>query len=468
MRQLRSPSDESREGLGFSSSARRDDGRIELRCAADAMSAEADLYPPLGDGLPLAADYVAELLARLGISHGVDWDVLGEAILDCNANRRPLRGVAVATGSPPRAERPEHIVPVEELLPGYRPVDEKALNVDWKERLGYSVVRAGQVVARVIEAQPGQEGLDVYGRPVPFSVSSPTRYVVGKNLERRDDDIVATVDGRLCLDGLKLSVEQILVVKGDVDYRVGHVMFPGDVVIEGGVAAGFKVYSGGSVSIKETMDAFDVSVKRDLLCAQGIIGKEQGFVRVGGKLQAKFIENARCAVRGDAEVPGSIVGSNLYILGKLVMGDKGRIVGGETYATHGLLCGFIGGPTRPLTVVHAGVDFTMQQKLDKASAELKALSARLAQLERMIAQRAEPSYLRMRDETKARLATLASGLAELSKRVDVDEGAVVEARGGVYPGAEITICHVRIQVTEPLKKTRFRLDRVANRIVVEH
>ncbi|HAE21972.1 MAG TPA: DUF342 domain-containing protein, partial [Spirochaetaceae bacterium] len=264
------------------------------------------------------------------------------------------------------------------------------------------------------------------------------------------------------------SVENVLMVKGDVDFRVGHIMFPGDVVIEGGVAAGFKVYSGGSISIKETMDAFDVSAKKDLLCAQGIIGKEQGFVRVGGNLKAKFMENARCAVRGDVEIPGSIVGSSLYVLGRLSMGDKGRIVGGEVHATHGVLCGWIGGPTRPLTVINAGVDFTIQQKLDKAAEELQEHSLKLARLEAILKQRPEESIKKLRDQAHEKMKSLADNVADLAKRVDIDDGAIVEARGGVYPGCTITICHIRISIEEALKKTRFRLDRNANKIIVEH
>jgi len=63
---------------------------------------------------------------------------------------------------------------------------------------------------------------------------------------------------------------------------------------------------------------------------------------------------------------------------------------------------------------------------------------------------------------------MATHIAELSKHVDIDDGAVVEVRGTVYPGVIITICHIKITIEELLKKSRFHLDRNANRIIVEH
>ncbi len=454
-------------GVSFSADVRKNDGNIEVTVSEDAMTAFATLYPPIGDGAPLSPDYASEMLARMGVVFGVLWDELSERILDVNSDRHILRDLAIARGQPAVSEHPEHIVLEERFLPGFRPVSDEEHTVDWKARGSVVVVKKGERIGTVVPRRDGVAGRDVMGRELPYPRDAVTTYALGKNVERDGDAIVARSDGRVIVDAQRVLIEEVLVVKGDVDYRVGHVLFPGDVVIEGGVASGFKVYSGGSISIKETMDAFDVSAKRDLVCAQGIIGKDQGQVRVGGSLKAKFIENARIAVRGDVEVPGSIVGARLYTLGRIAMGDKGRIVGGEIYATHGVSCGFLGGGTRPATIVNVGVDFTVQQKLDQAGAVLRELSARLARLQNILKTRQDPALERARAETDAKLRTLAANIAELSKRVDIDEGASVEVKGIVYPGVTVTICHIRVSVDEPLKKARFRLDRVANKIVIE-
>ena len=364
-------------GVSFSGNVRKNDGNIEISISPDCMTATAVLYPPLGDGAPLSPNYAAELLARMGIVHGVLWDDLTERILDANIEHHILRDVVVARGTAPVPEHPEHIIVEARFKPGFRPIDDKD-NVDWKTISPYVIVKKGEPIGTVIEKQEGVFGTDILDRSLPYGKDQFQVWSLGKNVERQDNQIVASAEGRVNLDGAKISVEEILIIKGDVDFRIGHIMFPGDVVIEGSVGAGFKIYSGGSISIKETLDAFDVSAKKDLVCAQGIIGKEQAYVRVGGNLKAKFVENAKVAIRGDAEIPGSLVGTKLYTLGKLNMGDKGRIVGGEIFATHGIICGWIGGPTRPLTMINVGIDFTMQQKLDQANNALRELSTKLA------------------------------------------------------------------------------------------
>ena len=455
-------------GISFSVDVGKNDGNMEIALSEDSMTATANLYPPIGDGAPLTPEYASNLISRMGLTFGILWDELTERILEANTERHVIRDVVVAKGLAPVSEHPEHIVVDERFMPGFRPVEDDGLSVDWKSMSPVLLVRKGDRIGKVIPRRDGVPGSDVGGKPLGFSRDAVATYTLGKNVERDGDEILATAEGRVIIESQKILVEEILVIKGDVDYRVGHVLFPGDVVIEGGVAAGFKVYSGGSISIKETMDAFDVSAKRDLLCAQGIIGKDQGQVRVGGGLKAKFIENARVAVRGDIEVPGAVVGSRIYTLGHLAMGDKGRIVGGEIFATHGVSCGFLGGATKPVTIVNAGVDFTVQQKLDQAGVALRELSMRLSRLQNMLKTREDPAILKARDDTDAKLKALAANMAELAKRVDIDDGAIVEVRNTVYPGTIVSICHIRVSIDEMLKKTTFRLDRTANRIVLEH
>ncbi|OHD78641.1 MAG: hypothetical protein A3J97_01895 [Spirochaetes bacterium RIFOXYC1_FULL_54_7] len=455
-------------GVSFSGNVRKNDGNIEISISPDCMSATAVLYPPIGDGAPLSPNYAAELLARMGIVHGVFWDDLTERILDANIERHIIRDVVVARGTAPVSEHPEHIVVEDRFKPGFRPIDQNEPSVDWKTISPYVIVKKGEPIGTIIERQDGVPGTDILDRSLPYGKDQFQAWSLGKNVERQDNEIVATTEGRVNLDGAKISIDEILLIKSDVDYRIGHIMFPGDVIIEGGVGAGFKIYAGGSISIKKTMDAFDVSAKKDLICTQGIIGKEQAFVRVGGNLKAKFVENAKVAIRGDAEIAGSLVGTKLYTLGKLSMGDKGRIVGGEIFATHGVICGWIGGSTRPLTLINVGMDFTMQQKLDQANNALRELSTKLARLESMLKTRAEDGIKRLRDEVLGKVQAMAANIADLSQRVDIDEQAVVEVRNTVYPGTTIAICHIKINVEEPIKKAKFKLDTTANRIVIEH
>jgi len=455
------------DNISVSSTVRHNDGNLEVVQSADGMQALANLTPPVGAGAALSIDYVRELLTRMGIVEGILWDELTEAIFTLNTERKPIRDFVIAKGLEAAAEYPEHIK-LETVFTQKKQINQEANRIDWHDLSGITLVKKGQKVATVVPKQEGKPGLLVSGQELPFSKANISNYVPGKNLVQKDMTILAACDGRLIIEGTKFSVEEVLQVKGDVDFHIGHISFPGDVIIDGCINAGFRVYSGGSILIKETTDAFDIQAKCDINCGLGIIGKTPGMVRAGGNLQAKFIENARVAVRNDIDVSGAIVGSHIYTLGKLKMGDKGRIVGGEIFARNGIQCGWLGGKSNPLTQIHVGVDFTLQQKLEQANNALQILSMKFQRLVNALKVRQDPALQKLHDETETKLHNLAQSIAELAQRVNSNESAAVEVMGGIYPGVTISICQIVVTIEKPMKKTRFRLDQTAGKLVIEN
>jgi len=458
--------DQNNDKISFSSNVRKNDGNLEVSIVSDSMMAVATLYPPSGDGAPLLPDYASELMLRMGITEGLLWEELTEAIFTLNTERKIIKNLVVAKGREAQPEYPEHIT-LEKRFTGGIKINQEAQRVDWRDVSAITLVHKSEKIASVIPKQAGLVGKTVRGEDIPFSKVSHTAYSAGKNILVEDDALYAACDGKLTIDGSKISIDEILTIKGDVDFHVGHISFPGDVIIEGSIGPGFRVYSGGSIVVKETMDAFDIQAKKDIICAMGIIGKSPGHIRCGGRLEAKYIENARLAVRQDVVVSGAIVGSHVYVLGNIRMGDKGRIVGGEIFAKDGIVCGWIGGKTNPVTHVSVGTDFTIQQKLDQASNALQVLSMKYQHLVNAVQAKPEPAVIRLRDETEIKLKALAQGIADLNARVDSNHEAVIEVHGGIYPGVTLSICHTRISIEKEMKKARFRLDPVAGKIIIE-
>ena len=315
--------------ISYHSAAGLIDGTVEIAVSPDAMSATATFYPPRGDGLPIDPAFVHELLRRMGVVSGVLSDDVAESAMSCNLDRRVLHDVVVARGAEPVSEIPEH-ASLEAKIRGRGPrVADSVQRVDFRELATLIIVRAGETIATMQPKRPGSPGVDVRGKETPYSRESPVSCVAGRNVERRDDKLVATVDGRLIVENGRADVDEVLMVKGEVDFHTGNISFPGDVVIDGAVHDGFKVWSGASIVCKSTMDAFDVNAKKDLTCAQGIIGRRRGQVRVGGEIRAKYIQNCRVAARGDMHIASAIVNSRIFCLGTVDLGDKGVIMGGE-------------------------------------------------------------------------------------------------------------------------------------------
>jgi uncharacterized protein (DUF342 family) len=454
-------------GLAFRNPGQKNDAAVEITVASDGMKAEASFYPSLGDGLPVNPEYVAELMARLGIVAGILTENIADATLQCNLDRRLLHGVVIAQGSEPIDEVPEH-ASLETRFRREGPIiDQKAQQVDFKEISSFIVVKAGETIATMVERRAGVIGCDVFGKDRDFRRRSVQSFAPGKNVTLKDGRLGATVDGLLTIINGRLDVDEVLLIRGAVDYHTGHIVFPGDVIIEGSVGDGFKIWSGGSVICKSTLDAFDVNVKNDLICTQGIIGRRRAQIRAGGELRAKFIQNCKAAVRGDIHVSAAIINSRVYTLGKLDLGDKGVLMGGEASAVHGIRCGRLGNQAYQHTTVRAGTDFTVQQKIDQANERLRMLAARARQIDEMATVQSGTRLDQAKNEIEKAMNVVRTMLSGLLESLDADDGAVIEVKSYIFPGVVVEICRVSIVIDERVKGCRFRLDKMAGKIRIE-
>ncbi len=166
-------------------------------------------------------------------------------------------------------------------------------------------------------------------------------------------------------------------------------------------------------------------------------------------------------------IASAIVNSRIFCLGTVDLGDKGVIMGGEIFATHGIRCGRLGNQAFQSTRIHVGTDFTVQQKLDQANEKMRLLSGRVRQIDHAAAAHPGPEADKARAEFAKMTADLRAKIGEYLGQLDADESAAVEARGEIFPGVVIEICRVSIVVEEKLHACRFRLDKAAGRIVVE-
>lgn len=465
-------------GLSFTFDHRKNDGYAEVSVEADGMLARADLHPPIGDGLPLAPDYVENLLARAGVVSGIQGEAIAEACLAANLDRKPSIGLVVARGIAPEPSVPEHVALIGKAAAAAEPSPDPAAEapepsgsdaarVDWREKSPFIVVAQGEVLGELVNERPGSDGVDVFGKVLPASRLAPQSYAEGENVEFADGSLRATRAGRLVVAGNRVAVDPALRLKTGIGYHTGHVNFPGDIDVSGVVRDGFRVHSGGNAVFRETLDASDVSIHGDLECRQGLIGRETALVRVGGSASARFIESCRLAVRGDIRVSAAIVSSRVWTLGRVEAGDRGRIVGGETWAARGVTCGALGNHAGVRTVIKAGSDFAVQQRLDETRTRLEKLAARTSKLKALEKEKPGPRVEAALAASQREELELIQLVETLVDRLDVDEGAVVEIRQEVNPGAIVEICRVRLEIREKTGKCRFHLDKTAGKIVVE-
>jgi hypothetical protein len=442
-------------------------GRIVLNILENGLEVRGDFFPPIGDGTPISLDYIRTLFSKSKITYGIQKEELNNAFKKCVDEQLIVQDVLIAKGHPPVNEVLEY-TQLNPLLNYHHTDEQDDITVDHRARSPYTIVRKDQALAKQKSRKPGRAGKNVHGETLNYSVIRPDGVTGGENTRMEGRFLVSTISGQLVVTKGVVDVRDSLVIKGAVGYATGNIIFPGNVEIHGAVSDGFKIYSGGSVTIKQTFDVTDAVTKNDLHVVGGIIGRGQATVKVGGILKTKFIDNCRVACRKKINVDLEVINSRVYTLETLEMGDKGRIVGGEIYAFKGVRAGGIGKKTGKAARIHCGIDFALEQEREKNNSILKVRLGRLREL------MGEPAD----EEKKAKMEALLQKLEEEQKKamLKVSEllgvqnnytDAMVLVSGEIVAGTLIEICQTALFVKEPLKKVKIRLDRENNKLVTE-
>jgi uncharacterized protein (DUF342 family) len=447
---------------------------VAVHFTEDNLEAWGDFYPPVGNSRPLKADSIAGALARLNVVHGLLWENIQEAAGDCNMNRKICKNIVLARGDPPVKEVLEYF----ELNPNLKlpPADPKGnAQIDYHTFSPFIIVKKGQILARLRGRKEGRDGRDIYGNVITHGTIRPEGVSGGEHTKTDGKFIYADINGQFIEEKNVLRVQSSLEIKGAVDYHTGNIVFPGDISIEGPVSDGFKIYSGGSLNIKQTFDVTEAITKTDLVVSGGIIGRGRALVKVGGALKTKFIENCKVASRKTISVDADIINSSVYAMERIDMGEKGMILGGEIYAVQGIKTGGIGKKSGRATHIHCGIDFTALQEKEKLNYNLRIIGAKLARLKELLeaegAASADSERKTKMEETLKRLeeeqGKTTAAITAILGRLNSFDGACVEALGEIAPGTLIEICQVALFVTEPLRHVKIRLDRSLGKLVGE-
>ena len=448
------------------------DGNIVVYHADNDLEIYADFTPPVRDGSPLTTRGVTRILDSINVIHGIRWDNISVALDDCNLNNKPVKNILIAQGEAPVSEITAYYKRNPRLGERKLRYDDKG-RVNYREMSPFIIVKKGQILAKLIPLREGRAGTNVHGELVPYGVVSPAGVTAGANTRVEGDTIVADIHGQLIESKGVLSVQETLIIKGGVGYRTGNIAFPGDVRIDGEVADGFKIYSGGNLLIKQTLDLTEVVTKGDIQVVGGIIGKGIALIKTGGGLRTKFIENCRVAARNTVQVESGIINSNIYTMDAVKLGDKGVIMGGEIYSVHGVYAGGIGRKSGKATRIHCGIDFAVLQERDKCNNQLRLLAAKLARLrelkenpvstDREVLAKVDALYQDLEKEQ----IDLNNKISDLLGKINKDESATVEVQGEIARGTIIEICQVAFYVDEPLRKVCVYLDTYIRKLMVK-
>ncbi len=346
---------------------------FHLKISQDRM--EAYLHPNEQDMPAPTLTEVRSAVEAYGIRYGLLGDE--EILAHLSSGWPPEAPIRIAAGKPPQPGTDARIeIHFEKDALKAGAIDESD-RIDFKDRGEIPQVTAGDLLAVKIPFREGLPGRNVCDNPVPPPQPKDVVLQCGEGTERSEDGlkIFARQAGRPVLDGETVfSVIPDLKISGDVGLETGHIVFDGNIEIEGSIQDGFRVL-GKNLSVAEIGKA-SVKMTGDIEARGGIIGAE---IQAEGSVTSTHVHNSTLDVSGDVRVQREIYDSTIMTSGACII-ERGKIINSQIIAKKGvevLHLGSAGSPPCRLTV---GVAHRLRREIEGINHQIAELKEELEPL----------------------------------------------------------------------------------------
>jgi uncharacterized protein (DUF342 family) len=397
--------------LGYSLYIWLSDDKLECRCS----------YVPHEQGSMLTRDELKGFLASSGIKEGLIPESVEEFTVRAAAGQAQTM-VLLASGTPSQAGEDGWLsYTVQPSITETHVVDDSN-SIDMHNVQTFINVMPGDEIGRIIPPGPGSSGRSVTGQTIPARPGKPLNLKIGENIRTLEDGnlLVADVAGRVCVVSGEILVSQEYVVAGDVNFRVGSIVFNGFVEVRGDILDGFNVTAVKGLRVNGNIGACQIKSDGDI-CFCGMDGQEKGTIECGGSLTANFIHEATVECAGDVIIDVELHSCHVNSLGRLVV-NKGAIAGGSYTALGGIEAKKVGSPASIKTTLRAGFDYRDMPELERIEVELEQNSALMKQSD---------SFQGLEELRRVR-AELTDQQIEISKRLDERAHAKINVKTMLY------------------------------------
>lgn len=347
--------------------------------------------------------------------------------------------------------------------------------VDFKELGLISVVNTGQILVVKIPATSGISGMTVTGKEIYAKDGVDIPLPVGKNTEISEDGfkLLAKIDGQVVYREHKVNVESVFEVRGDVDYSVGNIDFPGSVTIAGSILDGFRVKSGGNITVGGCIEKAYVYAKGNIIVSAGIIGRDEGVVKADKNIYANFVEHGNLEAGEDIIINESIRHSNINAKKRvIVQGRIGVILGGKIRAGEEINAKVIGSITNVPTIVETGSLPILRDEVQKLKEELVTDEEKFKGVEQGIKylldlkgkmgdnfpedkEKLLLQHIQAKNTLKEKLYTMSMALPLLEAEIHQAKEGRICAYKVVYPEVKISIRAINMKVENEYRFVTF-------------
>ena len=440
-----------------------------LKSTPDKMTLTARFYPSSLKGEKMMEDEFINDLAYKGVKFGIDTERITKF---CN-NPEYCTDVVVANGQPAKEGTHAYIEYYFETDLSAKPALNEDGSVDFFHLKTYTKCNAGDVLAKLFPEVPGEPGTNVFGEPIrPLAVKRKVlKY--GENIEVTDDGrmLKSKVSGHVKLVEERVFVSNVMEVD-NVNTATGDIDYDGSVVVLGNVFENFTVKAKGNVEVKGVVEGAHIESDGDIIIARGMNGMGKGFLKAGGNIIAKFLENSEVSANGYIETESILhcdvsAGTEVQVTGK-----KGFITGGKVCAANLIRVKTLGSDMGADTIVEVGADPSVKRRIQELQKNIQSATKSLEQGRPILASFAKKlqggqtlsldqkmymqTLMTEEQEKSALLTQWKEEFASLSDVLEQSTVSTVEVTGDVYAGTRINISDVSMTVKNTMTYCRFR------------
>lgn len=386
----------------------------------------------------MTRDELSGYLAAAGVKEGLDETALNTFAVNAAAGQS-LSNVVVATGTPvvngvdgwlSYTVQPSVLIQANS--------DDKE-DIDLHQVQTFINVAPGDEIARIIPPEPGTAGKGVTGENLPPLPGKPLALKIGKNISVEDNGgrLVSAAAGRVCLASGEISVEEEYVVSGDINFRVGSIIFNGVVEVRGDVLDDFSVSATKGLRVSGNIGVCNITSGGDIAFC-GMDGQGKGTIVCGGGIKAQFLHDCIIECAGDIIVEVELHNCIVKTLGRIIV-NKGAIAGGSYIALGGIEAKKIGSLASVRTKLTVGVDYHDAE-------ELEGLMDELAKNHKQIGQ---TSSFQEIEELRKKRASLTDRVMAIRSKSDERANQKVNVKGALYDNTLLVIGAQNEEVRDP-------------------
>ena len=208
---------------------------------------------------------IRDELKERGIVFGVLDETINKICTEDNVNN-----VLIAKGVQPLDDVPEKLEILFKDSDQLKEISDTKDTVDYRNRFLLATVNEGDEIGRIVPAEVGRDGKDIFGNDVKRKSYTKVNFKIGEGCKCIDNRIISTTEGKPSFKYNIFKVNEVYKVE-EVNLNTGNINFVADVEIAKAVAEGMEVISGNSVSVGGNVESAKIKAASDIIIQGNVL-----------------------------------------------------------------------------------------------------------------------------------------------------------------------------------------------------